>query len=134
MRSTLLLSGALLLAGAGTAHAQAIYKCVAKGRPVSFQTMPCPPDATIAKIREYTPEAEPTPEQRRRQAAAWARRDAAPVVHSRTTTVVQNNTPDTSSRCAMARSERDAWERRTGLKRTYDQMRSWNNYVARACN
>lgn len=132
MRSTMLL-GLLLLAAASGADAEAIYKCVAKGRPVSFQTTPCPPDATIAGIREYTPEAEPTPEQRRQQAAAWARRGIAPTAHS-SATVVQNTMPDTSNRCATARSERDTWERRAGLKRTYDQVRSWNDYVARACN
>lgn len=115
--------------------AQAVYRCVEKGKPVSYQTDPCPRQATISAIREYVPERNPTENElawrRHRTEREMAARNRAAAQPAQHVTVVQNRTEGPT--CAQARAERDAWERRVGLGRTIDGLRWWQDYVQRAC-
>lgn len=127
MRS-LMFAGALALASTDVS-AQAIYKCVTKGKPVSFQSHPCPANAKVAAIREYKPQPDvirprglPTTPQSR------------PRHYTSTTTVINDAAKALGYTCAQAKADRDTWERAVGLSRTYDAIRAWNQTVARACN
>lgn len=115
--------------------AQAVYRCVEKGKPVSYQTDPCPKQATISAIREYVPDRQPTANElawkryhTEQEMAARNRAAAQPTQH---VTIVENRTEGPS--CAQAKADRDAWERRVGLSRTIDGLRWWQDYVQRAC-
>lgn len=116
-------------------RAQAVYRCVQKGKPVSYQTDPCPKQATISAIREYVPEPRPTANELawkryriEQEMAARHRASAQPAQH---VTLVQNRNEGPT--CSQAKAERDAWERRVGLSRTIDGLRWWQDYVQRAC-
>jgi len=124
-----LLAAGLLL-GSASVGAQAVYKCVEKGKPVSFQTTPCPAAAKIAAIREYTPDRELTAQEKRQREAQWATRRQTQA--SAAASMPIEHTP-TVDHCAMAKADRDRWERTVGMNRTYEGLRAWNERVARAC-
>lgn len=124
-----LLAAGLLLAAGNTA-AQAVYKCVEKGKPVSFQTTPCPATAKIAAIREYTPDRELTPQEKRRREAQWATRKQMQAQAAASMPIQQASTVD---HCAMVKADRDRWERAVGMNRSYETLRAWNERVAHAC-
>jgi hypothetical protein len=107
-------------------YAQSIHECVVEGKPVSFQSQPCGPGETTRSVREYVPE----PQAPVRVAAASGTR----VVRARAERAVRRDAGAVRDACADTKAQRDAWERRVGLKRTYDQLRHWNDAVARACN
>lgn len=127
---TLSVAALLLIA---PAQAQVIYKCVEKGKPVSFQTTPCPTTAKVADAKAFVPDRELTWQEKRQREAQWATRppqQASTAAHIPIPTV----TPSSRSQCELARAERDRWERAAGLNRSYDTVRAWNERVARACN
>ncbi|MFD0738111.1 hypothetical protein ACFQZQ_02245 [Lysobacter koreensis] len=128
----------------GSARGQAVYKCVAKGRPPSYQSQPCPSSSRIAAIREYRPEAPPTHEQllERRRREAQGRQDSAYLSRIAGTDRQAGRQRDSArghvlptggNACESAKRDRDAWERRVGLSRSYDALRAWNDTVHRAC-
>jgi hypothetical protein len=121
---------------AGDADAQAVYRCVEKGKPVSFQTDPCAAAATVSKIREFTPDRELTAYERQQRAAQWATRPTpqASAHQHGTAAVVNTRSSQPGHTCAQAKADRDRWERTVGLKRSYDAIRAMNDMVARACN
>lgn len=128
MRWTLVVFACFVGAFATSAHAHAVYKCVARGNAVSFQDEPCGPGETTAAVRGFTPapevpEAIPVP----------ARRAATRTRERRTSRATRREVSAARDACAEARARRDDWERRVGLKRTYDQLRHWNDTVSRAC-
>jgi hypothetical protein len=123
------------------ADAQAVYRCVEKGKPVSFQTEPCSPAATISKIREFDPEPEPSAYERRVRAyrEAKGREDSAYLRQlatggSAAAHVIPQGRSASQSQCENARRQRDQWERTAGLNRSYDSVRAMNAMVAKACN
>lgn len=131
------LAVALLAVGiASTAQAQTIFKCVVKGKPVTYQTSPCPAQAQ-ANVRQFLPYREPT------AAELYARRmkeqrdsEYLARVAGRSATAATSGAaigPATSSACETAKRERDNYERSAGLNRSYDGLRAWNDHVARAC-
>jgi len=110
--------------------AQAVYKCVEKGKPVSFQTTPCPAAAKIATICEYTPDRELTPQEKRQREVQWATRRQTQA--SAAASMPTHHAPAVDH-CAMVKADRDRWERSVGLNRSYASLRGWNEQVARAC-
>jgi hypothetical protein len=133
MKSVLHTLGVVALVVAAPVQAQVICKCVEKGKPVSFQTSPCPTTAKVADARAYTPDRELTWAEKRQREAQWATRrpqQAPTAAHIPMPTV----TPSSQSHCELARSQREQWERMAGLNRSYDTVRAWNERVARACN
>ena len=126
-----IIAAGLLLAATAT-PAQTVYRCVEKGKPVSFQNAPCGPSARATTATAYTPDPPPTAAQvarleamrrevERRRARRPSRVYAAPAA------------PDGGSYCANVKADRDRWERAAGLSRTYDQLASWNERVRQAC-
>ena len=141
MRHSNLLRALLLLACVpGFASAQTIYKCVVKGEPTSYQNAPCSPDARIASIREFQAEAAPAydqPRQRQRretqarQESAYLSRLAGTDGKSRAAR--GHVLPSGGAGCEKAKRDRDAWEQRVGLSRSYESLSAWNERVRRAC-
>jgi hypothetical protein len=129
----ILLCGAICTAS--TASAQAVYRCVEKGKPVSFQNRPCRPGATVTGVRAYVPEPTPSANElawkryRLEQEMAARNRRARPSAGSGSAVVM----PVGGDGCAQAKADRDAWERRVGLGRTIEGMRYWQDHVYRAC-
>lgn len=112
------------------AHAQSIHKCVAEGKPVSFQSQPCGPGETTESVRTYVSD----PGRPVRHASVPASGPVAAHARPRIRRVARRETGVVRNPCAEAKARRDAWERRVGLKRTYDELRQWNDTVARACD
>lgn len=89
----------------------------------------------MTKAVPYVPEAMPTANElawkRYRTEREMAARNQAQRTqsHSQSAVVV----PAGGGECAQAKAARDAWERRVGLNRTIDGMRTWQDYVYRAC-
>lgn len=116
-------------------EAQAVYRCVEKGKPVSFQNTPCSAKAKITAIRDYVPERAPTPNElawkrhRIEQEMAARNRQARSTPAAATGAVL----PVGTDACTRAKAERDAWERRVGLHRTVEGLRFWQDHVYRAC-
>lgn len=115
--------------------AQAVYRCVEKGKPVSLQSQPCGERARATAVRPYVPEPAPTANelawQRHRVEREMAERRArARQARTSASTAVM---PAGGTACAQAKAERDAWERQVGLARTIDGMRFWQDRVHRAC-
>ncbi|HZX81619.1 MAG TPA: hypothetical protein VFE72_11785 [Lysobacter sp.] len=115
--------------------AQTVYRCVQKGKPVSLQSTPCTEGATTTREIPYTPEAAPTANElawkRYRIEREMAARNQALQSRSRSGSAVV--LPAGGDACAQAKADRDAWERRVGLRRTIDGMRLWQDRVQRAC-
>lgn len=120
----------MALLASGYARSQAVYRCVEKGKPVSLQTEPCPATAKITGIKEFRPDRELTWQEKQARDAQWARPSTS---HSSAAYIRTAPAPAITNRCADAKAERDAWERSTGLNRSYESLRSWNDHVARAC-
>lgn len=140
MKDRFVLAALLLALMPGVVCAQAVYKCVIKGKPPSYQSEPCPSNAKIAAIREYQPESPPTYEQiqnrhrqeaKGRQESAYLSRIAG--TDGRANTASGHLLQVGGSECENAKRGRDAWERRVGLSRSFDTLRTWNDRVQRAC-
>ncbi len=128
---------AILLAMTATsAHAQAVYRCAQKGKPVTFQSQPCSGQARLTAVRPYTPERSPTASelsyQRAVTDAQWRERVQA-MRGGTAASAAQVSGPDASNECAQAKANRDAWERQYGLNRSIDGLREWQEIVHRAC-
>lgn len=130
MRHVLAIAIAMLPSGpwAAPVHAQSIHQCVAQGRAVSYQSRPCGAGETTVSIRPYTPEPVRLANPAATMTAGASRTRSGRLRQARFRAAGTPRDP-----CAEARSQRDEWERHIGLKRTYDQLRAWNDRVARAC-
>ena len=96
------------------------------------RTAPCGAGATVAAVTAFTPDRELSWQEKQQRDAQWAtRRNPAPTSAAAVVPAAPVRAVD---HCAIARRERDAWERSAGLNRTYDAVRRWNDHVARACN
>lgn len=124
---------ALMLAGAQDTRAQAVYRCVEKGKPVTFQNAPCDIKAKTTAVRGYVPDRTPTANE-----LAWKRynTEREMAVRNRRATAGGGAAavmPAGGSACAAEQAALDAWERRVGLNRTVDGLRYWQDRVSRAC-
>ena len=128
-----LIAVAALLLAVAPARAGTVYRCVQKGKPVSFQSEPCDANARATHAVGYVPDAEPSPASRRaatqREMDRRYARPRAGTVH-----VVEATRPNADGvTCWQARNERDEWERRYPLARNVDTLRRWQEYVQQHC-
>jgi hypothetical protein len=136
MRGIIILA---LLALPAEVHAQQVYKCPGKGGVPSYQSEPCS-EGQASKTWDARPENVSPADQARidqqlrdAEIAAQQRR-----VQSSTPALVTWQSGPTQSQqrragCEAARRERDAALERLGLKRTFEDLRRWGDYVTRAC-
>lgn len=146
MRRILVVLGAgLLLSGA--VSAQAIYKCVEPGKPVSYQSEPCSRAARTDAVRPYTPEPEPTAEERRARALLEqkARRESEYLSRLAGTSRAGSGNgaaqgasiqtrPRSPGACEAARAARDAHVGRNNQGGSYESRQALNDAVARHCH
>lgn len=119
--------GALLLAAFSTAApAQVVYKCVAKGKPTSFQSEPCSPTARLDKAVPYTPD-RVGPYRPDTSSRPYASRGS----QGQVATLPVARTPD---RCSIAKANRDNVLGRNNQSGNYDVRVQLNDAVQRACN
>ena len=116
----------------------ALYKCVDTSGHQSFQSQPCPSDATQAWVRDATPEPEPTPEQRRRQARmqSSAPRSGAPQAYDpgySTGSTPTPQDPGSSSACQAARAADAAYRRQPLRYVKHDGLRRLGDQINAAC-
>lgn len=113
-----------------------LYKCVNAQGHLSFQSQPCPSDATQAWVRDATPEPDPSPEQRLQQARARqaADRDAASRPASQGYwSGAPATTRSPSSACQAARAADAAYRRQPLRYITHDGLRRHGDQVNAAC-
>ncbi len=120
-----------LMLMATTAYGQTLYKCVAKGKPTSFQSEPCPPGTKTARAVAAVPERYTPPAYR-----------PVPQATSPTHNVVYNNVPtqvrydsrdQQRANCQAAKNQRQEILDRAGLNRTYDLLQRLDATVYNAC-
>jgi len=141
MELRLFASAALAIAGcliADLASAQVISKCPDGRGGFVYQDTPCPNGRSAkdwdASVHQLSPE-------RQRQVDAERRHRellAASRSPSNVNNVVFNNSSSASqqqtSRCNAAKAHRQRELERLDLRRTYDTLRSLNDYVTRECS
>ena len=102
----------VLLASLATTSvsAQAVYRCVQKGKPVSLQSEPCANNAKTTAIRGYVPERAPTANE-----LAWKRYRTEREMADRNRAMRAAGTsgsaavlPAGGGECAQAKADRDA--------------------------
>lgn len=121
-----MLFSALAIASA-SANAETMYRCVGKGGAVAYQDYPCDKAAKQTGVAEFTPERVPAyrpPVRNIPQQAGSAASPSAAVLH---------HVPVYSDQCREVKAQRDAWEQRVGLRRTFDDLRRWQDKVNEAC-
>lgn len=127
-RIGMMLLGVLLWPGTGAA--ETIHRCRTTEGDIRYQQIPCSGSAKPAGERHYKPEPDSTPLHNER--SPQSRRVAlGPRAKQRKSRV--SDAGDRAASCEETRLRRDAWERRVGLGRTYDDLRRWNDAVAWAC-
>lgn len=124
----LLIITALLAAAAFSAEAQTLYRCVQKGKPTSYQNVPCPDAARTASAVDYVPERNvpvryPTPA----PARPYYRRPARAQLHS-----IPVATSPTA--CDAAKQRREYVLGTNNQGGNVDVRRVLNDAVASACN
>ena len=131
MRSSTVWALVLLVLVPGAAGSQSIYTCAVKGKPTSYQTEPCAGNAKLKAIRHFihNPEADRAPVAVRPGQQGQARQPSRP----RSARLHNVYNGGSQSACENAKRDRDAWERRVGLSRSYDSLQAWNDRVQRAC-
>lgn len=121
----LLLFGAMY---ASAAQGQTVYKCVAKGKPTSFQSEPCAAGSRTVRAVNAPPEAYSPP------AKTWS------PLQAQQQTVVYNyvtgQSDDRAQRranCASAKNQRESTLQQVGLSRDHDLLRQLDTIVNNAC-
>jgi hypothetical protein len=120
---------ALLLALAGTAHAQIVYKCVGKSGKTEYSSWPCKPgqithqaiSAPPEPVRRYVPPPRATPSTH------------GQVNYFSSPTEAQQERAARDAACHQAKRERETTLARVGLKRTFDLLRRLDDNVRSAC-
>jgi hypothetical protein len=133
----------ILLLISGNASAQMVYKCVGKAGAVSYQSAPCPADASQPKAWEATPEPPPTNEElwrrynERKKGEAESRylsrlagTDRMPGASGH---IVSQRDSSSNARCEMAKRNREEALERAGLNRTYEYLSRLDEMVREAC-
>lgn len=119
---------ALLAVAPFAADAQTLYRCVEKGKPTSYQNVPCAAAAKTASALDYVPERNvpvryptPTPASNDRRSPARARLHSIPLATSPTA-------------CDAAKQRRESVLGTNNQGGNVDVRRVLNDAVARACN
>lgn len=127
MLRTMMVGTALLLFGA-QAHAQMVYKCVAKGKPTAFQSAPCAADQRTAKAVYAPPDRErPRPVQQSQAATTTTHQYASAAAPGITERDRQR------AECTQAKAQRASTLNAVGLNRTHDLLRQLDAAVYAAC-
>ena len=126
-----------LMAIAGSAQAQAIYKCRDANGGLVYQNAPCGASQTTAAVKHYTA-ARYDPgaaAQLRQTQAAMVQRQQSSYVASTQTYGATGDTSRSQQRvaCAAAKSNRESVLAQVGLSRTYDLLRRLDDSVYEAC-
>lgn len=134
MRWIAMTMAGLLLMHAKPGLAEVIHRCRTTSAEIVYQQTPCGALRSAGE-RHYTPEPDSAPLDVGRSTSKQAGRSAtrgrasAGVARRR----LAGSGEDRIGSCASVRAQRDAWERRVGLSRTYADLRHWTDAVARAC-
>jgi hypothetical protein len=119
----------ILLLVSSSASAQVVHKCVAKGKPVSYQSEPCAAGAKTSKVVAAPRDTRPPP--------VYAAAPAAS--HINNVEMIYNNVPvwteadQRRANCEAAKQRRITRLERLGLRRTYDDLQQLDAGVAQAC-
>jgi hypothetical protein len=131
----------MLLAVAGSVSAQQqVYKCVVPGKPVSYQSQPCPgqavrawdavPDADNPYLRARLADMDREVRQRR---AAQRPYTASTGGGRAIGASIPSRTVSSSGACESARAQRDAVYRAAGHRRSFAVSRTMDDAVYNAC-
>lgn len=131
MRAMAMAVLALALGACGQARADAIFKCVTKGKPASYQNQPCGGRSRMASVREYAPDQVSAPPPRASPPVASRATPRRSVQARRASTA--HGARSAGDSCEAAKQARDAWERRIGLRRTYEALQAWHDRIRMAC-
>ena len=125
MRTTII--AALLAAAAFPAEAQTLYRCVEKGKPTSYQNVPCPDAAKTASAIDYVPERSvPARYPTVASARPHYRRPARAQLHS----IPRASSP---TACDAAKRRRESVLGTNNQGGNVDLRRQLNDAVARDC-
>ena len=126
---------AVLVLAAGSARGDTVYRCVEKGKAVSFQTQPCSGAARTTAMTGYVPDRElPADVRARATQQEMDRRNAAARSSNSTLHIVEATRPNGDGiSCSMAKEQRDVWERAHPLARNVDSLRWWQEFVMQHC-
>ncbi len=120
------LAAIVLLMVSSSASAQVVYRCVAKGKPVSFQSEPCAAGSRTTRVLHAAPDRRPAPV----YTAA-----APPAVQN--TVNYYDDTPtqwqQRRANCAAAKQRREYNLSIAGLNRTFDLLRQLDEDVRKSC-
>lgn len=122
-----------MCACAAEAGAGVIHRCRTPTGAIHYQQAPCTGAKTPAGERRYVPEPDSVPGATSRAQAGASRPSAARARAARNPRRAPTREQVEGASCDDVRTQRDAWEQRVGLRRTYDDLRRWNDAVARAC-
>lgn len=120
------------------AHGQQVYKCAGRDGVPSYQSEPCAEghaSKTWDASQPYVAPAEQARIDRQRGEAliAQQRRRATSNGSVRHGDSGPTESQQRQMRCDAARRERDAYFERRGLRRTYDELSRWDQYVRDRC-
>lgn len=121
------------------ADAQEIHKCVSAGE-ISYQSQPCETGAALrtwdARPYEISPERQAEIDRARSdRERRQARTESRPSIRSRRARGRRVSSTSTArhERCVAARRLRDQTLERLGLKRSFADLRKWDDYVYERC-
>lgn len=120
------------------ALAGTLHRCQGTDGTVVYQDRPCSADLHETGTLPFTPEPVRAQPAARPSAAASPRHGRARGkgggnTLSRSSAALHGIRLETDA-CRKARAQRDDWERRVGLRRTFDDLRRWQERVDRACH
>ena len=125
MRTTII--AALLAAATFSAEAQTLYRCVERGKPTSYQNVPCPDAARTASTVAYVPERNvPFRQPPAASVRHHFRRPARAQLHS----IPRASNP---TACDAAKRRREYVLGSNNQGGNVDARRQLNDAVARAC-
>lgn len=131
MRSLLFL---ILLSLAQFIHAGNVYRCVAAGGAVSYQSQPCGSGQRLDRTVAYQPDALPEAAGQahplsQRQPRLQRRHGRSRTLHAPQAQMITHN-----QRCRAGKAQRELALQRLGLKRTYAQLSALDAQVRQACS
>ena len=125
---------AVLAALPAVASAQ-VFKCT-RGKEVSYQSAPCEPGQSTGKewpSVDYAPPSAADLQRSRETEQATRRRDAQLRGVGRPRGASTREAATGIGRCDDAKAVRDRELYKLGPRRSIQQLRAWDDYVARAC-
>lgn len=109
-----------------------VYRCVAKGGEISFQSEPCGPDARMTKAIHAPPERK-LPRRMAHASNAAASVNASRAQYARVSQYNARQDSQAAAACAQARRSREETLERVGLARTYELLQRLDAMANEAC-